>query len=221
MHRFFKLFAPLAIIVLLVGGIPAATNSAVIPAVPAASPLTVLPAASPDAAARTPIRLANYTFDPPRETAPRLMPAGLLSQDSSTEQTGYYFVQFVGAIQQQWKEAVAAAGGQMLDYIPEFAFIVAMDDAARRAVEAMDVVRWVGAYHPVYRLEKSLLNTALSAQENQLVEVTIVVFKTLDVNALARQVQFLGGQILDTTQPHWKAKIHAHVPAGALRRPSG
>ncbi|MBN1583155.1 MAG: S8 family serine peptidase [Anaerolineae bacterium] len=218
MDRFFKLFALLAIIMLLVEGIPAATSSAIVPAVPAAAPLTILPATSPDSAARIPIRLANYTFDPLQEITPRLIPSGLLLQTSDSEQTGYYFVQFQGPVQQQWKEAVTAAGGQIMDYIPDFTFIVAMDEAARHTVEAMDVVRWVGAYHPIYRLEKSLLNATLLAQENQLVEVTIVVFKTLDVNTFAGRVQSLGGQILDTSQTHWEAKIHAHIPTNALNR---
>ena len=48
----------------------------------------------------------------------------------STSESGYYIVQFNGPVQEAWKEQVENAGGAIFDYVPDFAFIVRMDDAA-------------------------------------------------------------------------------------------
>src|SRR5947207_412745 len=44
-------------------------------------------------------------------------------------------------------------GGEVLNYVPQHAYIVRMDPALRARVEAESFVRWVGAYEPAYRLE--------------------------------------------------------------------
>ncbi|HEX6383566.1 MAG TPA: hypothetical protein VF177_02745 [Anaerolineae bacterium] len=75
-----------------------------------------------------PIRLKAATFTPAAgETAP--VPAGLAVAGYAQGQRGYYIVQFQGPVQQVWKEAVAEAGGELLEYIPDFAFKVRMTPA--------------------------------------------------------------------------------------------
>lgn len=47
-----------------------------------------------------------------------------------------------------WKAQVAAAGAELLDYIPDFAFKVRMTPEAADRVAALDSVAWVGLFQP-------------------------------------------------------------------------
>ena len=105
-------------------------------------------------AAERPIRLKSGAFLP-SQGEPSL-PPGLRRAAPAPGVRGVYLVQFVGPIEQGWKDAVAAAGGELLDYMPEFAFRVRMTPAQARAVRRLDPVRWVGTFHPGYKLSPRL-----------------------------------------------------------------
>ncbi len=101
------------------------------------------------------IRLRAATFRPAAGEAPAL-PPGLTIAGYAQGQRGYYLVQFDGPVQDGWKAAVAAAGADLLDYVPDFAFKVRMTPAQARAVEAIDGVAWVGLFQPGYKLSPDL-----------------------------------------------------------------
>jgi subtilisin family serine protease len=48
---------------------------------------------------------------------------------AAQESRKYFIVQFAGPVKQSWKDEVSAAGGEILDYIPDFAFKVRMNPA--------------------------------------------------------------------------------------------
>jgi hypothetical protein len=77
---------------------------------------------------------------------------------------GYYIVQFDGPIRTRQKKKLEKRGVRVLDYLPDFAFIVKMNDETRAAVESMKEVRWVGIYQPAYRIEPALAET-MTAEE--------------------------------------------------------
>ena len=101
-----------------------------------------------------PIRLKAATFDPLRgEPALR---AALRHPGLQADERGIYLVQFTGPIEDSWKAAVAAAGGELLEYVPDFAFKVRMSPAQALAVRRLARVRWVGLFHPAYKLSPRL-----------------------------------------------------------------
>ena len=69
---------------------------------------------------------------------------------------GTYIVQFAGPVEDAWKVAVTAAGGELLEYIPDFAFKVRMTPAQALVVRRLAQVRWVGFFHPAYKLSPRL-----------------------------------------------------------------
>jgi hypothetical protein len=162
------------------------------------------------------IHLTSYTFDPLSEATPYFLSADLALSGYPAGEEGYYLLQFQGPIQPAWKEAIVAAGAQILDYIPDFAFVVKMDDATKATVEAMDAVRWVGLYQPGYRIAPSLMNAPASAEDVELVDVMVIVFKGEDTAALADRLQEMGGTIHDVTETHWKGKIRVQIPRSQL-----
>jgi serine protease AprX len=101
------------------------------------------------------VRLKAASFDPLRgepALAGALRHRGLRSTERGT-----YIVQFVGPIQASWKAAVEAAGGEPLEYVPDFAFKVRMRPAQALAVRRLASVRWVGLFHPAYKLSPRLV----------------------------------------------------------------
>lgn len=102
-----------------------------------------------------PIRLQSTTFNPGQGQQPAI-PPGLSVASYNVNQRGYYIVQFAGPIQQTWKDQVVAAGGELLGYIPDFAFKVRMNPAQAGQVTALDAVSWVGIFQPAYKLSPNV-----------------------------------------------------------------
>ena len=100
------------------------------------------------------IRLKAATFEPLRGE-PALAP-GLRHRALGPSERGTYIVQFVGPIEDAWKAAVTTAGAELLEYVPEFAFKVRMTPAQSVAVRRQPNVRWVGPFHPAYKLSPRL-----------------------------------------------------------------
>jgi len=102
-----------------------------------------------------PIRLKAVTFTPALGEKPDI-PPGLSLARYAQGQQGYYIVQFQGAVQQSWRDAVTATGAELLSYIPDFAFKVRMNPAQARQVVRLDGVTWVGIFQPAYKLNPNL-----------------------------------------------------------------
>lgn len=68
----------------------------------------------------------------------------------------YFVVQFTGPIEQTWKDAVTTEGGEILAYIPDFAFKVRMNPAIANRVGQMSFVNAVIAYQPQFKFGTDL-----------------------------------------------------------------
>lgn len=101
------------------------------------------------------IHLRAATFTPALGQAPTL-PPGLAISGYAPGQRGYYIVQFLGPIEQTWKDVVAAEGADLLEYIPDFAFKVRMNPGQAQRVEQLGGVAWVGLFHPAYKLDPTM-----------------------------------------------------------------
>ena len=98
------------------------------------------------------IDINSYRFDPlSREPA---IPAALLA--TPTEGPTLYLLQFKGPVEESWKAELASLGVQFFGYIPENAFIVRMDRGVSEKARSRPFVRWVGPYHPAYRISPEI-----------------------------------------------------------------
>lgn len=100
------------------------------------------------------LRLKYATFDP--LVGEPDMPASLHQDAYPADGTGAYIVQFEGPIQEAWPQQLKSLGGRLVGYLPDYAYLVWMDGAARTRVEGLPAVRWVGLYQPAYKLSPSL-----------------------------------------------------------------
>lgn len=70
---------------------------------------------------------------------------------------GLYVVQYVAKGLAPWREAIRALGATDHRFLAWHANIWAMDASTAEAVAQLPFVRWVGAFHPAYKLEDELM----------------------------------------------------------------
>jgi hypothetical protein len=157
------------------------------------------------------IRLPIGTFDPLSQAGPVNLPENLRLNSYPPEVAGYYLVQFRGPVLEEWKGAVTDAGGQFFDYIPDFSFIVKMDQRTKRLVERMNSVRWVGIYQPGYRISPDLMSFMAKGHTGEKVDVIVTAFKGEPVSDLMERIQRAGGNILSISRGKWKNKIRVRI----------
>jgi hypothetical protein len=160
-----------------------------------------------------PIHLAVGSFDPLSEGGVPSLPDELTLQSYREDETGYYILQFTGPVLEKWKEEVVSAGASLFDYIPQFAFIVEMDQQTRNALQTMDSVRWIGIYQPGYRIAPDLLVT-ISEKRDRPIELVLSVFEGESVSTLTSKIERLGGEILLVSQR--KEKFRVKIPINRI-----
>ena len=136
------------------------------------------------------ILLNNAIIDSSRAQAKRVdlpIPAAWQARSDSEN----FIVQFSGIIQDADKQALAEAGATILHYVPNHAFAVRMDAAARATVQAMDRVQLVEAFHPYFKLDADLLTEAAGQPNDKarealdLGQLTLLTFQGADEAELA------------------------------------
>ena len=148
-----------------------------------------LSAGPTQAGAAAQIRLQYASFDP-LSGEPDLPAAQ--TQHLEPGQPAMALVQFNGPVLPEWKAALEAAGVRLYDYVPDYAFLTRLDGKTAEAVRGLPFVRWVGAYHPAYRMPASL-GTASEAVQAPL-ELNVQALPDADLGSLTAQVSRAGRQ---------------------------
>ncbi len=92
------------------------------------------------------LHLRIGSFDPTKIASPsRLVPA-----------SPFVIVQFVGPVQEAWKEAIVRLGGRFYDYLPDYAFVVKIAPEKREALLQLPWVRAVIDYRPEFKVDPLL-----------------------------------------------------------------
>ncbi|QDE92531.1 peptidase S8 [Myxococcus xanthus] len=94
------------------------------------------------------VRLEHARFDPLKGAQPLV--AGVLTADASNT---LHLVQFHATPLPEYRDAIMAAGGKVLRFLTDHTFLVEMNSSTHKRIAGLPYVRWVGAYHPEYRVE--------------------------------------------------------------------
>ncbi len=97
------------------------------------------------------VRLRHEQFDPLVDGPPSV-PPGLAAGAANR----LHLVQFVSAPLPEFREDLTGLGGNVLRFLADHTFIVEMGPQVRAEVARLPYVRWIGPYHPLFRLEKPL-----------------------------------------------------------------
>lgn len=135
------------------------------------------------------LRLVMGQFDPkagmPAYEAPFAAPAG----------TRLQVVQFHTQVLPEYRDALAAAGAQILHFVPSDCLLVRGDATAMAAVAKLQCVRWVGAMANAWKVDatvREFLRAGAGAME-----LNLVLASKQDRARLAEQVTALGGKVTD------------------------
>jgi hypothetical protein len=135
------------------------------------------------------LRMRIGTFDPLERTP--------FSAQALGGGAALRLIQFPGPIQDPWYETLTDAGLEIVNYIPDYAYLVwGTGEQVRRASETLPV-RWSGAYYPAYALHPGLV-TGLEApsEEGGTVEIAVQVHNHAEVNQVLADMEALATQVL-------------------------
>ena len=158
------------------------------------------------------IRLQYASFDP-LEGEPYMPPWGMWQATQGTPPT--YLLQFNGPVLPAWKDTVKAAGVKLYGYVPDFAFIARMEPAILGHVQELPFVRWVGIYHPAYRVQRSLLVEA-GQTPDRVLDLVIQTLPDADLDQLKNQVARLGGNLTNEARNRLAGYLYMSLPADQL-----
>ena len=97
------------------------------------------------------------TFDPVAQ--PPKIPKELMASDGNL-----WIVQCQQTVDQSVRDQLTRAGATLLRYVPDDAYIVRLTPETVETVRELESVRWIGPYHPAYRLDPSVVPEPFEAQ---------------------------------------------------------
>ncbi|MCC6662082.1 MAG: S8 family serine peptidase [Phycisphaerales bacterium] len=108
-----------------------------------------------------------------------------------------YIVQYITQPLPSMQAGVAAAGGSIQRYLPQWSEVVRMTPAARARVAALPYVRWVGEYHPAYKLSPAVFAAAAGGESDAPSRYSIetLVDGPAQQQAVSAMVAAMGGQV--------------------------
>lgn len=149
-----------------------------------------------------------YVFD--TKNGQPLFPSSLRINSYLQDTGGHYIVQFIGPVKEKWKECIQSMGAKIYDYIPNFAYIMRMNNAIKEKVEELGFVQWVGIYQPAYKLSRDIDDA------KGLATFTVSLFKDSNLTYIADSVEDSGGKILNTASTNFNNIIEVRIDASAL-----
>jgi hypothetical protein len=144
------------------------------------------------------VRLREAQFDPVKERGPAVSGALAAGPDNHL-----HLVQFLGTPMPEFREAIEGLGGKVLRFLSDHTYLVEMAPATRAKVGQLPYVRWMGAYHPEFRLERELRDglTGRGARlQAQRYSIMLGERGAARQNQLAGLVRSLGGTV-DLVEP--------------------
>jgi hypothetical protein len=115
-----------------------------------------------------------------------------------------------GPITDAMRNDLASRGAEILEYVPNYTYLVRMSEASKSAVSALDAVSYVGLFQPAYKLA-TYLPATLGTKE-----VMIYLFRGERSGEVIGDLKEWGGEIIETSKDPKNAVIHAKVDAAKL-----
>lgn len=78
--------------------------------------------------------------------------------------SGYYLIQLNGPVTESDKSALRAAGAELLDYIPEDAFLARIRHASVAEIRRLSCVHWIGTFKPEHKRPPELQRASGKSQ---------------------------------------------------------
>ncbi len=157
------------------------------------------------------VRLRYQNFDPALG-----VPAvpGMWAADAGNQ---IHLVQFVGTPLEEFRDVIAAMGGEVHRFLPDNTFIVQLPAGAANQMRQQPYVRFVGEFHPGYRLSPEIRDALRAGVDDPTpTRFSIETFRAgeADQQKVMDRVVALGGtfRVVDLDG----SRIEAHLPIGRI-----
>jgi hypothetical protein len=167
----------------------------------------------------TVLNIGEYSFDP-RIEEPSLPEELTSDYDGGTP--SLYLVQLYGPPKNEWFDKLEAEGVENLGYVGAETHRVRMTSRQAAKVERLDFVRWVGPYHPAYRISSSLPEYAATFESGMVETVDVMIYDDGcaggTVDRTIEAIEALGGSLIDRSVSHGGFRVYATfvLPASAI-----
>ena len=148
------------------------------------------------------LRLRAGWVDPAQGASPIPPPLGASSAPSP-----YAIVQFRGPIRPEWQDALRAAGARVIDYLPDYAYVVRLPPDGAERLRNLPGVRWVSDLLPAFRVDPALW------QAHGPLTLTVQLFPGEDPAAVAH---LPGVEPLSTARTRWQTTLRVRVDSSLV-----
>ncbi len=139
------------------------------------------------------ILLRYDAFDPAVRQPP--VPAALAAPAARDAEERIEIVQFITQPLPEYRDAITGLGGRVLQYLAQHAHLVRMTPAVSAQVRELPFVRWVGPYHPAYRLEGALVDPAAGIPPQARYNIMVFEAGPVQKAAVAARIEAMGGTV--------------------------
>ncbi len=166
-------------------------------------------------ASAQPLRLQSGVEPTLAAPALRAVPPGFEAPAAAkAKERAYYFVQFDGPITAA-DRAEAEALGEIIEYVPEFAYLVRMEGGKAAAAKSSTAFRYVAEVEPVHKVASELREASVAKGAGEF-DLTILGYRGEDLKALVTAVEVAGATVARAEEDAWGATISATAPASAV-----
>ncbi len=125
------------------------------------------------------------------------------AERATAGEAGLRLVQLVGPPRSDWYRELEAAGLRVLQYYPHNSYLVWSDAAAATRVRGFDFVRWVGSFHPAYKL-----GSTLAGRSGKIANLVALVYVDGGREAVIESLAAFGGKVVRAAKASADGAFH-------------
>jgi hypothetical protein len=181
--------------------------------------LAVLALAVACLGAAAPIDLKAVRFDPLADRPS--IAADLASREN---EAGYHIVQLKGPMTPERQTWLKGIGARVDGYVPTDGYLMRLQPGQLAALRDWDAVRWIGPFHPAYKLSPEIGSREFSESMRALDatfgvrRLVVTLFPGAEAGPVARRAAALGATVLQTGLTGATSILTLRIGDGATRR---
>lgn len=115
----------------------------------------------------------------------------------TTEETGYYLIQFIGDIKLEWLDNLTNLGAELIGYVHDDGYIIRTKQSLS-TLQDLSFIRFADIFHPVHRLSEHFLDKVIDNNlSDGLVDLDVYVFR--DSTGIKSEIEVMGGEVYNIT----------------------